>query len=228
MNSTADGRGRVLAVIGGRGGAGASVFAAAIVLAVSSSNEDTLLVDCDALGGGLDRVLGIPAARSLTLLAGPADGAAPGPDAVAAMIETGRQAGQTVICDLPRTFDDATLASLQRADLTVMIVPAEVRACAAAKILAARLADLGHCAKLVVRGPAPGDLCPDEVAALVGLPLLCSMRPEPSLARLIERGQFTLKPDNPLAKAARATLRALIAETTHAPEPAPLVSEVTT
>jgi hypothetical protein len=225
MNSTADGRGRVLAVIGGRGGAGASVFAAAIALAVSSSNENTLLVDCDTLGGGLDRVLGIPAVRGLTLLSGPADGAAPGPDAVAAMIETGRQAGQTVICDLPRTFHDA---ALQRADLTVMIVPAEVRACAAAKILAARLADLGHCAKLVVRGPAPGDLRPDDAAALVGLPLLCSMRPEPSLARLIERGQFTLKPDNPLAKAARATLRALFAETTPAPEPAPLVSEVTT
>jgi hypothetical protein len=32
------------------------------------------------------------------------------------------------------------------------------------------------------------------------------------LARLIERGEFTLKPDNPLATAARATLRALIAE----------------
>jgi hypothetical protein len=47
------------------------------------------------------------------------------------------------------------------------------------------------------------------------------MRPEPSLARLIERGQFTLKPDNPLAKAARATLRALTARSTTPGAPYP-------
>jgi hypothetical protein len=67
-------------------------------------------------------------------------------------------------------FDHAAHAVLERADLAVMIVPAEIRACAAAKSLAGRLADLGHSAKLVVRGPAPGDLRPDEVAASVGLP----------------------------------------------------------
>ncbi len=39
-----------------------------------------------------------------------------------------------------------------------MVVPAEVRACAATKILAGRLADLGQAAKLIVRGPSPTDL----------------------------------------------------------------------
>jgi hypothetical protein len=222
VEAVAEARGQVLAVVGGRGGAGASLFAAAVGLTVLSIKETALLVDCDALGGGLDLVLGVAASslrealprrtRSearLTVLSGAGEGAAPEPDAVAAVIEVGRRAGKTVICDLPRTFNDAALAALEQADLTVMIVPAEVRACAAAKILAARLADLGHIAQLVARGPAPGYLRPDEVADAVGLPLLTSMRPEPSVARLIERGEFKLKPENPLAKAARAALRAL-------------------
>jgi hypothetical protein len=143
------------------------------------------------------------------LLSGARKGASPEPDAVADMIEEGRRAGNTAICDLPRSFNDAALVALERTDLTVVIVPAELRACATAKILAARLADLGHAARLVVRGPAPGNLRPDEAADAVGIPLLTSMRGEPSVVRLIERGDFRLKPDNPLAKAARATLRVL-------------------
>jgi hypothetical protein len=216
-------RGRVLAVVGGRGGAGASLFAAAVGLTVLSRKESALIVDCDALGGGLDLVLGVAASSlrealprraqgeaRLTLLSGAGEGTAPEPEAVAAVIKVDRRAGKTVVCDLPRTFNDAALAALGQTDLTIMIVPAEVRACAAAKIIAGHLADLGQFAKLIARGPAPGYLRPDEVADAVGLPLLTSMRPEPSVARLIERGEFRLKPDNPLAVAARAALRTLV------------------
>lgn len=232
--------GRVLAVLGGRGGAGASVFAVAVGLSALRAKESALLIDCDALGGGLDLVLGAEAdaglrwpdmrlrggrvavsslhaalpgrtegAARLSLLSGAREGTAPEPDAVAAVIEAGRRGGETVICDLPRTFDDVAYTALERADLTVMIVPAEVRACAAAKILVARLAERGHTAELIVRGPAPGRLSPDDVSEAVGLPLLHPMRPEPGIARMIDRGEFTLKPDSPLAKAARATRRAL-------------------
>ncbi|MBA0127387.1 helicase [Haloechinothrix sp. YIM 98757] len=52
------GDGRVVAVVGGRGGAGASVFAASIGVAASRSGEEAVLVDCDPLGGGIDLVLG--------------------------------------------------------------------------------------------------------------------------------------------------------------------------
>uniref|UniRef100_UPI0035E3FF39 septum site-determining protein Ssd n=1 Tax=Pseudonocardia pini TaxID=2758030 RepID=UPI0035E3FF39 len=52
-----DRAGRVLAVVGGRGGAGASVLAAATAVVSARSGERTLLVDCDPLGGGLDLVL---------------------------------------------------------------------------------------------------------------------------------------------------------------------------
>lgn len=50
--------GAVIAVLGGRGGAGASVFAAALGLAVLHRGHNGLLVDCDPHGSGLDLVLG--------------------------------------------------------------------------------------------------------------------------------------------------------------------------
>jgi secretion/DNA translocation related CpaE-like protein len=236
----ADSAGRVLAVLGSRGGAGASVFAVAAGLSVLRAKESALLIDCDALAGGLDLVLGAESdsglrwpdmrlrggrvamsslhaalpgrtegSARLSLLSGAREGMAPEPDAVAAVIEAGRRGGETVICDLPRNFDDCAHTVLERSDLTVMIVPAEVRACVAAKIMVSRLAERGHTAELIVRGPAPGRLSPDEVAEAVGLPLLHSMRPEPGVARMIDRGEFKLKLESPLAKAARVTLRAL-------------------
>jgi secretion/DNA translocation related CpaE-like protein len=51
-------RGAAVAVIGGCGGAGASVFAAALAVTAVRRGERALLVDCDPLGGGLDLVLG--------------------------------------------------------------------------------------------------------------------------------------------------------------------------
>ena len=49
--------GPVLAVAGGRGGAGASVLAAAVAVTAVRDGQRALLVDCDPLGGGLDLVL---------------------------------------------------------------------------------------------------------------------------------------------------------------------------
>ncbi|WP_233160416.1 septum site-determining protein Ssd [Actinophytocola xanthii] len=147
--------GRAVAVLGGRGGAGASVFAAALGLTAIRTGQHALLIDCDPLGGGLDLVLGAEleqglrwpdmqlragrvAASSLhealptrtrgnarlTLLSGARQGASPAPDAVAAVLEAGRRAGETVICDLPRTLGPSAQAALTRADLTVVVVPA--------------------------------------------------------------------------------------------------------
>ncbi|GAA4812772.1 CpaE-like family protein [Actinomycetospora chlora] len=52
------GPGRVVAVVGGRGGAGASVLAVAVACHARSRDTRVLLVDCDPLGGGLDLVAG--------------------------------------------------------------------------------------------------------------------------------------------------------------------------
>ena len=50
--------GRILAVIGGRGGAGASILAGGLAVTAVRAGHRTLLVDADPLGGGLDLLLG--------------------------------------------------------------------------------------------------------------------------------------------------------------------------
>jgi secretion/DNA translocation related CpaE-like protein len=234
--------GRVLAVLGGRGGAGASVLAAAVAVVAVTEGRDVLLVDCDGLGGGMDLVLGaedaaglrwpalslaggrvtasslhaaLPApplgagAGRLTVLSCDRDG--PGPDsaAVRAVCSAGRRAGETVVCDLPRHLCDGAEAALSAADLAVLVVPAEVRACAAAATLVERVARRGTALRLVVRGPAPGGLTPADVSRALGLPLLAAMRPQPGLSAALDRGQPPGRARGPLAVAARQVLAAL-------------------
>jgi secretion/DNA translocation related CpaE-like protein len=245
MEAPAGDTGRVLAVLGGRGGAGASVFAAAVGLTVLGAGESALLIDCDPLGGGLDLVLGAEtenglrwpdmrlrsgrvAASSLhsalpgrtrrgarlSLLSGAREGTGPEPDAVAAVLEAGRRAGDTVVCDLPREFGPGASAALDRADLVVIVVPAEVRASVGARLVASRVVSRGKPARLIVRGPAPGGLRAKEVAEAAGVPLLATMRPEPGLDHALERGEFRLHPGGQLHRAATATLRVLAEQPT--------------
>src|SRR5262245_56348030 len=61
MEGPASHTGKVLAVLGARGGAGASVFSVAVGLTALKSGDNTLVVDCDPRGGGLDVVLGAEA-----------------------------------------------------------------------------------------------------------------------------------------------------------------------
>ncbi|MFC5994535.1 septum site-determining protein Ssd [Pseudonocardia hispaniensis] len=235
--------GPVLAVVGGRGGAGASVLAAAVAVQAAQDGRNALLVDCDPLGGGLDLVLGaenmqglrwpdlviaggrVPAAALHAALPVPAAGrnrggelavlscdrsaCGPSASAVSAVVEAGRRAGETVVCDLPRYPTEAALVALSAADLTVLVVPADVRSCAAACRVAAVLAEQTGTVRVVVRGPAPGGVSADEVASALGLPLLTTMRPEPGLARALDRGDPPDRARGPLAGAARAVLAEL-------------------
>ncbi|GAA3460235.1 septum site-determining protein Ssd [Saccharothrix longispora] len=234
------GDGRVLAVLGARGGAGASVLAVAVGQAVLSSGGHGLLVDCDPLGGGLDLTLGaerqeglrwptlhlkggrVPAAAlrsalpgrtgkrgSLTVLSCGRTGPGPEPAAVVAVVEAGRRAGGTVVCDVPRQLTAAACAALDRADLAIMVVPADVKACMAAQPLVDQVTDRGVRLRAVVRGPSPGGLTSGEVAEAVDLPLLTSMRPARRLAAALDQGRFPDTTRGPLAKAAREVLAAL-------------------
>jgi secretion/DNA translocation related CpaE-like protein len=243
--------GRVLTVLGGRGGAGASVFATAVAVAVAESGRHAMLVDCDALGGGLDLILGaekmdglrwpelalgggrVPAAAlhaalptprlggggGLTVLSyGRSDNGRPdcdrdgsGPDGVAVrtVCGAGRRAGETVICDVPRHPCEPGTAALETADLAVLIVPAEVRACAAAATVAARVLRHGVALQLVMRGPAPGGITPSDISRALDLPLLTAMRPQPGLAGALDRGAVPGRSRGPLAAAARQVLAVL-------------------
>lgn len=57
--------GRVIGVVGGRGGAGASTFAASLGLAAVDSGFSAVIVDADIRGGGLDITLGIEKEKGL-------------------------------------------------------------------------------------------------------------------------------------------------------------------
>jgi secretion/DNA translocation related CpaE-like protein len=227
--------GRVLAVIGGRGGAGASVFAGAVALAAARAGHSTMLVDCDPLAGGLDVLLGaeneegmrwpdikvrsgrvasaplraaLPSQGGVKLLSGARKGFAPEPEAVTAVVQASRRGGDVVVCDLPRNMSETVGAALDLANLTVVVVPAELRATNSATRIAERLAERGVAARLLVRGPSPDGLQPQEIANAVGLPLLTSMPHQRGLARALEKGRFP-EPRGPLGSAARLTLEVL-------------------
>jgi secretion/DNA translocation related CpaE-like protein len=243
--------GRVLAVLGGRGGAGASVFATAVAVTVAESGRHAMLVDCDPLGGGLDLALGaermdglrwpglalgggrVPAAALHAALPTPRlgggggltvlsygrsdygqsgcdrDGSGPDGSAVRTVCGAGRRAGEIVVCDVPRYPGEPGTAALETADLAVLVVPAEVRACAAAATVAARVLRHGVALQLVVRGPAPGGITPSDVSRALNLPLLTAMRPQPGLAGALDRGAVPGQSRGPLATAAREVLAVL-------------------
>lgn len=207
----------VLACIAGRGGAGATTLACALAVTAQRLGAAALLIDADPLGGGIDLALGAEDAAGLRWpdLAG-AEGRIP-PAALAealparaglqvlswdrsdtpqvpalaldALLTAAVRAAALVVVDLPRAFDDATVQALSRSGTTLLVVPAEVRACAAGARVAAAAAR--HCSDLrvVVRGPAPGGLAAGDVAAAVGLPLAGALRAEPGLAAALERGE---------------------------------------
>jgi secretion/DNA translocation related CpaE-like protein len=222
--SESDGAGRVVAVMGGRGGAGASVLSAAIAVTAARMGMRTLLVDADPFGGGADLLFGweeehglrwrqlaesggsidpqtllsaLPSRGDLVVLAcdrpaAPAENPAlhhlPA-EVMGAALDAGRQARDLVVVDLPRRLDEAAECALRTADRALIVVPAELRAAAAAARVAA--AALAHRYELavVVRGPAPGRLSAAEIASALGLPLAGRMRSEPRLAAALERGE---------------------------------------
>jgi secretion/DNA translocation related CpaE-like protein len=225
-------RGAVVAVIGGCGGAGASLFAAAMARAAT----DALLLDLDPWCGGADLLLGgettpgvrwpdlalragrlnwsavrdaLPRTGTVSVLSGTRRSYELEAGPVGAVIDAGRRGGVTVVCDLPRRLTDATSAALDAADLVVVISPCGVRACAATAAMAPVLTAINPQLGLVVRGPSPGGLRAAEVAELTGLPLLASMRAEPQLAEQLEHGGLRLGRRSALLGAARRVVGVL-------------------
>ncbi|MGI5246538.1 septum site-determining protein Ssd [Dactylosporangium sp. CA-139066] len=209
--------GRVLAVVGGRGGAGATVLAAGLAVTAGTVGLNSLLVDADPLGGGADLVLGWedvtglrwPALESTSGAVDPpalvdalprrggvavlsCDRGAPGGlphEAMATALDAGRRGRDLVVADLPRRLDDAAVLALRAADRVLLVVPAELRACVAAGRVAATLTPHTDALQVVVRGPAPGRLRTRHIASTLGLPVAGSVRAERGLARRLERGR---------------------------------------
>ncbi|MEV6489792.1 septum site-determining protein Ssd, partial [Actinoplanes sp. NPDC051633] len=159
-------RARVLAVTGGRGGAGASILAAGLAVTSVSSGRRTLLVDADPLGGGLDLLLGweavdglrwpalartggqvdppallgaLPSRGDLVLLSFDRAGGSVPLEAMEATLDAARRGRDVVVIDVPRRLDDAAVLALQAAHRVLIVVPAELRAVAAAKRVSAMI-----------------------------------------------------------------------------------------
>ena len=218
-----------IAVVGGRGGAGASVFAAAL----ASRIDEALLVDLDPCSGGIDLLLGVEAAPGLrwpelgrqsgrltwtavrdalprragvSVLSGTRQFHEIESGAMAAVLEAARRAGSTVVCDVPRQLTLVGVQAVQLADLVVVMTTCDVRGIAAAGASISVLRQLNSAAGLVVRGPSPGGLAAREVADASGLPLLASMRPEPLLDQRLQKGGLRLRRGSPLLHAVEAVL----------------------
>ena len=209
--------GLVVAVVGGRGGAGATSLACALAVTAAGTGRRTLLVDGDPLGGGIDLCFGreqdtglrwpdlggtrgrlsaaalagaLPRVQELSVLSWDrGDAPAVPPEAVRAVLQAGRRSCELVVVDLPRSLDDGTRAVLHEAATVLLLVPAEVRAAAAASRVASSFGLLCRDLRVVVRAPGPAGLEAPEVARALGLPLAGEVRPEPGLDRALERGE---------------------------------------
>jgi secretion/DNA translocation related CpaE-like protein len=215
-----DGRvatGVTVAVVGGRGGAGASTLAAALAAVAAHDGVPTMIVDADPLGGGIDMLLGredeaglrwpdlafadgrlsaeslrlaLPHAGLLTMLScGRGDSLQLPVEPARAVLEAARRSHDLVVVDLPRCADRVAEHVLSAATLTLLVVPAEVRATAAAGRVAIGVGLLAGDLRVVVRGPSPGGLTGELVADKLGLPLAGWMDAEPDLADALEHGR---------------------------------------
>ncbi|MFF0389279.1 septum site-determining protein Ssd [Kitasatospora sp. NPDC004615] len=218
-----------VAVLGGRGGAGASTLACALAVRAARAGHRTMLIDGDPLGGGLDVLLGAEQAGGLrwpdlAASRGRISGAElaralPEPhrlsalswdrsdtltipaEAMCSVLAAARRRGGLVVLDLPRHLDAAAAQALEQADTGLLVVPAELRALAAADRVAGavriRLADL----RAVVRTPGPSGLTAADVARGLHLRLAGELAPEPGLALDAERGAPPgLRDGGPLAR----------------------------
>jgi len=145
----------------------------------------------------------------VTLLANGRGGGEIDPTALAAVVEAGSRGGATVVCDVPRRSTAAAEVALDTADLVIVVVTAEVRACASASAMVPWLSAINPNVGLVVRGPAPGGLRASEVAGSVGLPLLAATRPQHGVAQALERGGLRMSRRSPLAATAHRVLTVL-------------------
>ena len=241
LTDRSDCRPLVIGVIGGCGGAGASVLAGALARAAVPFAR-SLLIEIDRWGSGVDLLFGAEDEPGLRwpdlvsargrLLPGSVLGAVPVVDglhvlswdrsptlidlpaaAAASVLTTAMQEFAIVVLDLPRWLDAGAVAVTRVVSFGLLIVPAEVRAAAAARRVAAGLREHLSDVRVVVRGPAASGLRPETIAAALDLPLAGRLRPEPGLREALDRGEPPgLRPRGPLSRLCRQLLASEVAE----------------
>ena len=236
LSDVGEGSGRsavTVAVVGGSGGAGASVLAAALALTAGRSGP-TMLVDLDPLGPGLARLVGLDDRPGITwadlsvshgrLGARALRDALPGggdvhvlgwPDAptppvapvlAREVLAAGRRGHDWVVLDLPRGGAPWAAGLVSRCDRVVLVARSSLGGVAAAARTADGLRTDAPGAGVVVRSRR-GSPPAADVARAVGLPLIGEL---PDQRRLEEHLDLGLGPvhhrRSPLARTAARLL----------------------
>lgn len=211
------GDGRLICVLGGSGGVGASTCAAALARAGAEGQDPVMLVDADPGGGGLDLLLGaerlsgwrwprlagasghlgdlsgqLPCSDGVDVLAMARDAPGPGwrlaPEPLSAVLRSAARTHRLTVVDLPRSFGAATMAAISQAHLVVLVMAGHVRGAAAARAVLSALADVPIDMGVVVRHGIQRLHDEETLAAALGLELLGSVEHDQSLVTAAERG----------------------------------------
>ncbi|MCD4532720.1 CpaE-like family protein [Nocardioides sp. cx-169] len=211
LGDDAPARSLVVGVVGGSGGAGATTFACALGQ-VAARTGHAVVVDCDPLGPGVDRVLGLEShdgfrwdalCQTTGRLSGRAlrealprrgrlgvlswySGTAGSLQAFAVReaLSAARRGHDVVVVDLPRSTAPLVEEVVARCDLVVVVVQPTVAGVASTARLVPRLGT-GPQLRLVVRGSG---LDPRAVARATGVPVLAEMSDQRGLAEAIDLG----------------------------------------
>ncbi|MFB9964973.1 septum site-determining protein Ssd [Sinosporangium siamense] len=205
--------GLTICVVGGRGGAGASVLAAALAVSGSRRRLRTLLVDADPLGGGIDTLLGqeaaegarwsdlvaregrisctalhaaLPSIDELAVLAFHRGSAEAIPaEAMRSVLQAGQRGFDLVVVDLPRHLNPAAAEALTRATSTLLVVTADVRGVLSSGQVLTCLQQHTGDVRAVVR---EGVLDEEVVCESLGIPRAGILSDQPRLALALNRG----------------------------------------
>ena len=223
-------RGLVIGVVGGSGGAGATTLACALGQTAARSG-DAVVIDCDPLGPGIDRVLGLEtqdgfrwdalcqttgrlSARSLRealprrgplgVLSWYAGGSGSlQAFAVREALSAARRGHDVVVIDLPRSTDALIDEVAARCDLLLVVVVPTVAGTASATRLCARFPNHPGL-RLLVRGDG---LDPREIGRVTGVGVVAAMADQRRLAEAIDLGLGPVRsPRGPLGRASAAVL----------------------
>ncbi len=211
-------RGRLIAVVGGSGGVGASVLSAGLAQTLARQAA-TVLIDADPLGAGADRLLGmeslpgvhwedlnattgrlsaralrdsLPRRDRLSVLTWGAVAPTPlQPFAAREVLGAAVRGFAAVVVDLPRHADVVGDDVLARCDDVVLVVGSSVAAASSARRVVARLRGLSARTHVVLRGK--GGVRPDDVGRLLMQPVTCVMPDQRMLDESLDLGAGPLR-----------------------------------
>lgn len=202
-------RARVVGVVGGSGGVGASVLACAVAVRAAQAAQRVVLVDGCSLGGGLDVLMGVeqePGLRwpDLASVRGALDGhelaerlpvsagvpvlsfdrarnvALPA-DSVQEVMAASCATADVVVVDLPTPADPLFDQLAGFVEMVVLVCGRGIVELAAASAMSARVTLSCDQVWLVVRTAGRGLEFADEVSGAIELPLLGGLRDDPAL-----------------------------------------------